>query len=66
MRFYLLVMLFLLINTYRGWADDPSGLSRWNLKISGEERFRYEYKKDFDLNKSLKDNGSQFFHRFRL
>lgn len=36
------------------------------VTTGGEERFRYEYKKDFDLNASAKDNGSLFFHRLRL
>lgn len=36
------------------------------VTVSGEERFRYEYKKDFDFNKSREDNGGLFFHRFRL
>ena len=36
------------------------------VTIGGEERFRYEYKKDFDLNSTAKDNGGLFFHRFRL
>lgn len=36
------------------------------VTIGGEERFRYEYKKDFDLNAAAKDNGGLFFHRFRL
>lgn len=31
-----------------------------------EERFRYEFKKDVDLNASAKDNGGLFFHRLRL
>ena len=47
-------------------AEDKGNLSQWNFKFSGEERFRYEYKNDFDLNQSRKDNGSQFYHRFRL
>lgn len=66
MRSYILVFVLLLMNAAVSWAEDTSEFSRWNFKISGEERFRYEYKKDFDLNKSLKDNGSQLFHRFRL
>ncbi|MBI5150736.1 MAG: alginate export family protein [Candidatus Omnitrophica bacterium] len=36
------------------------------VTIGGEERFRYEFKKDFDLNASAKDNGGLFFHRLRL
>lgn len=39
---------------------------RWQFKLSGDERLRYEYKQDFDFNKSKKDNGGQFYHRLRL
>lgn len=49
-------------------ADDKKNgeLLQWQYKLSGEERFRYEYKQDFDFNESAKDNGGQFHHRFRL
>lgn len=46
-------------------ADSPQ-FAQWNFKFSGEERFRYEYKKNFDFNQTAKDNGGQFYHRFRL
>ena len=36
------------------------------VTVGWEERFRYEYKKDFDFNADSKDNGGLFFHRFRL
>ena len=36
------------------------------VTIGGEERSRYEFKKDFDLNASAKDNGGLFFHRLHL
>ena len=42
------------------------GPPAWQFKLSGDERFRVEYKKDFDFNESKKDNGSQFYHRLRL
>lgn len=38
----------------------------WKCKLSVDERFRYEYKHDFDFNQSQRDNGSLFFHRLRL
>ena len=60
------VVLFLAVGSGRLFADDKPGFSQWNLKLTGEERFRYEYKKNFDLNRSVEDNGSQLFHRFRL
>jgi len=47
-------------------AEDHPEFSQWSFKLTGEERFRAEYKKDFDFNQSRKDNGSQFYHRFRL
>ena len=56
---------FLFVNT--SFADQKSGeFNKWQYKITGEERFRYEYKNDFDFNQSSKDNGSQFYHRLRL
>lgn len=47
-------------------AADEAEFSSWGFKVSGEERFRAEHKQDFDLNGSLKDNGNQFYNRFRL
>ena len=44
-------------------AEDKAG---WQYKLSFDERFRVEYKQDFDFNESTKDNGSQFYNRFRL
>ena len=43
-----------------------SEFMQWQYQLSGEERLRYEYKKDFDFNESKKDNGSQFYNRLRL
>lgn len=57
--------LFLVCAAVSAGADDQ-GQSRWSYKIGAEERLRYEYRKDFDLNKSAKDNGSLFFNRERL
>ncbi len=67
-NFKILIIFMLLIWTRLSLicADDKPEFSRWNFKMTGEERFRYEYKKDFDFNQSRKDNGSQFYHRFRL
>jgi len=36
----------------------------WKYKIGVDERFRYEYKHNFDFNKDINDNGSLFFSRF--
>lgn len=47
-------------------AQNNAKFTPWHFKLSGEERLRAEYKKDFDFNQSRKDNGSQFYHRFRL
>ena len=62
-------VLLLTAGIFAAWADDKekdSAFTQWNYKITGEERFRYEYKKDFDFNQGQKDNGSQFYHRLRL
>ncbi len=69
LRVLLMLAVFLAARVGVLWADDAkdnSKLSKWNYKITGEERFRYEYKKDFDFNRSSKDNGSQLYHRLRL
>ena len=65
LRFLSIIVVLSIARTGSAQADDAE-FSQWNFKTSGEERFRYEYKNDFDLNQSLKDNGSQFYHRFRL
>lgn len=69
LKFLLATIIVLALGNPCVWADDVkygSDFFPWNFKISGEERFRYEYKKDFDFNQSVKDNGSLFYHRFRL
>src|SRR5262245_37048806 len=60
------VTILLSTGVARVWVDDIPEFSKWNFKTSGEERFRYEYRHDFDLNESRKDNGSQFYNRLRL
>ncbi|MFH1440806.1 MAG: alginate export family protein [Candidatus Omnitrophota bacterium] len=50
------------------FAFDEKGLltrnfAGWNFKLGLNERFRQEYKRNFDFNKSLKDNGCLFFNR---
>lgn len=41
-------------------------IGNWGIKVGVNERFRYEYKRDFDFKKSTKDNGSLLFNRFML
>ncbi|MFA5039037.1 MAG: alginate export family protein [Candidatus Omnitrophota bacterium] len=38
----------------------------WSWKIGGDERFRAEYKEDFDFNGSRKDSGNLFLNRIRV
>ncbi|MFZ2385404.1 MAG: alginate export family protein [Candidatus Omnitrophota bacterium] len=38
----------------------------WEYRVGADERFRYEYKHDFDLNESIKDNGGLLFNRIRI
>ena len=59
-------LLLLLCMSPKAQADDKGQYLHWDFKIGGEERFRYEYKKDFDFNKSRKDTGSLMFNRERL
>ena len=72
MRSGILILLFLLIaGAVDGFFDEGRGRAvsesaKWNYKIGAEERFRYEYKNDFDLNVAAKDNGSLLFNRLRL
>ena len=62
-----LIVLIVLLAGNTAFAEQNSGeFNQWQFKMSGEERLRYEYKKDFDFNQSKKDNGSQFYHRLRL
>ncbi len=65
-RFLTVFLLFISGSRITARADDHSEFSQWNFKPSGEERFRYEYKNDFDLHQSQKDNGGQLYHRLRL
>ena len=51
----ILLVLMGLLTMWVGsiWAENTqnrSEFSQWNFKLSGEERFRYEYKQNFDFN----------------
>ncbi len=48
------------------FAGDAAEFSQWSFKPSIEERFRYEFKKDFDFDDNKKDKGSLFSHRLRV
>ncbi len=50
----------------QAWAGEKVEHLHWDTKIGGEERFRYEYRKDFDYNKSKKDTGSLIFNRLKI
>jgi hypothetical protein len=43
-------------------ADSDS----WKVKAGGEDRFRMEYKNNFDLKDAVKDNAEWFYNRLRL
>jgi hypothetical protein len=52
-------------------AQSAEGLSgrefaTWHFKLGMDERFRYEYRNDFDFSDANKDNGSLFFNRARV
>ncbi|HQP91068.1 MAG TPA: alginate export family protein [Candidatus Omnitrophota bacterium] len=38
----------------------------WGYKLGVEERFRYEYQKNFNFSDALKDDGGLFFNRARV
>lgn len=74
MRYYRISFLCLCLGTFLSgfaWAQGvevlPKGeFSSWHYKIGLDERFRYEYRRDFDFSKSLKDDGGLFFNRVRI
>lgn len=49
-------------------AQEGSGSSylQWRYNLSGEERFRYEQKDNFDFSDGAKDSGAQLYNRFRI
>lgn len=66
---YLLLMLVVIlgmVNPFQAFADDKGEYLHWNYKIGGEERLRYEYRYNFDLNLNKKDNATHILHRFKL
>ena len=73
-RYYRISFLCLcLVMFFSGsiWAQGnevlPKGeFASWHYKIGLDERFRYEYRRDFDFSKSLKDDGGLFFNRVRI
>lgn len=48
-----------------GEGDKEKSLS-WKCQVGVEERIRYEYRHDFDLDKNNKDNGGLLFNRARV
>jgi len=47
-------------------ADDKGEFLNWNFKIGGEERVRYEFRRNFDFSNNQKDNGGQLLNRFKV
>jgi len=60
----LLALIFFVGLTYA--EEQKSNTAGWKLKFGAEERFRNEFKQDFDFDQSKRDNGTLFFHRLRL
>lgn len=59
-------LLFFSSQPLRGHAGNQPEFSQWNFEMTGEERFRAEYKKDFDLNHVKDDTGDLFYQRLRI
>jgi hypothetical protein len=53
-------------NPYQSFADGTGQYLLWNFKVGGEERIRYEYMENFDLNDSKKDNATHILNRLKL
>jgi hypothetical protein len=62
--FYLVVLgLFVFRSLASAEEFGKVTIGNWGFKAGVNERFRYEYRHDFDFNKSSKDNGSLLFNR---
>ena len=64
----ILALFTLLMNagSFAARAESDSQFLQWNFKVTGEERLRYEEKKDFDFNAAKKDNGGLLYQRLRI
>ncbi len=51
---------------FAGQADNKDNPTHWQFKLGGEDRLRYEYRYNFDFNKSKKDDSTQLFQRLKL
>jgi len=65
-RIFVFCTLLIAAGSFAARAESDSQFLQWNFKVTGEERLRYEEKKDFDFNAAKKDNGGQVYNRFRL
>ena len=67
-RFFLGVFALCFLATGRVWAESAASgeFLKWQYKLGVDERFRYEYKNDFDFSRSTKDDGSLMFNRVRV
>ncbi len=72
MKKMLLVLLILLSGLKAGdkaFADtvkNSGEFLQWQFKLGADERLRYEYRQEFDLDRSRQDMGNLFFHRLKL
>lgn len=65
--FYLSVLgLFMFHATAAAEEFGKVTIGNWGLKAGVDERFRYEYRHNFDFNESAKDDGSLFFNRIMV
>ncbi|MBF0619852.1 MAG: alginate export family protein [Candidatus Omnitrophica bacterium] len=65
------ILVALLLWTVPGvsWAlaaDSGGAYDSWKFNVGGDERFRTEYRNDFDLKDTVKDNATWFYNRLRL
>ena len=70
MRLFLATVVFNLVLIQNIFAAENIlkgyNLAGWKTDFGIEDRLRYEYRSDFDFNKSSKDNGSLIFNRVRI
>jgi len=66
MRRYLFVLILLVFARTAQTEEPKTAPAGWKLKFGADERFRSEFKQDFDFDQSKRDNGTLFFHRLGL
>lgn len=64
MRYKLL--LFIFVNLYLTFSIFSEDINGWSFKYGFENRFRYEYKSNYDFDDETNDEGSIFYNRLRI